>query len=406
MERKEYRERLKELSRRRGIKVLAGMRRSGKSALLSMFAEDLHAEGVPPEHIIAIDFDELHYEDTLDYAALHSYIEGHLQQGENIYLFLDELANAEDFEKIVGSLYLNRRLDIYLATSHAGLLQRELATVLSGGYGELPVLPLSFSEYLEEEKNRIEEDAQEPKELLASCMDYIQQSGLPGAFCLSGEENARLRREYLEGCLSSLLLWEVAARWQFRDACLLKSLLCFLYGHLGAALSPAKIAALMKEKGKLKRLSAHTVSDYLQALAEAFLIYRVPRFDVHNSRILQSTEKHYAVDLGFSELLLGKKELTEGMMENLVYLELRRRGFQVYIGRVGTREISFVAIKKDPVYIQITSSRLLARKLHPLQQIRDQYPKYVLTLENDEKTNYQGIHIMSVMDFLLKKEIP
>ena len=398
MERKNYREKLQELSHSTGIKVLTGLRRSGISALLAMFAEDLHSEGVPPEHIIAIDFDELHYEESLDYGALHDYIGECLKQGKKIYLFLDELASAADFERIVGSLYLNRRLDIYIATSQAGLVKRELATVLSGGYEELHVLPLSLAEYVQESTGALED-----KENMADqCESYIHQSGLPGAICLSGEENARLRREYLEGCLSTTLLWDVAARWQFRDMNLLKAMLCFLYSHLGEALSPAKIAAAMKEKGIVKSLSAHTVSDYLRALEEAYLIYRVPRCDVRTRQVLQSTEKCYAADLGLCELLLGKRELSEGILENLVYLELRRRGFQVCIGRAGTKEISFLAVKKDPIYIQVSANRLLAKKLHPLQQIRDQYPKYVLTLEEAEETNYEGIHIISVMDFLLR----
>ena len=397
MERREYRERLRELSRRPGIKVLTGARRSGKSALLAMFAEELHGEGVPPEHVITIDFDELHYEEALDYEALHGYIEECLRQGKKIYLFLDELASAGEFERIVGSLYLNRKLDIYIATSRAGLVQKELATVLSGGYAELHVLPLSLSEYCKEcERGEKLSDA-------GRCRDYLRQGGLPGAVCLSGEENARLRREYLEGCLSSILLWDVAARWQFRDMGLMKSMLGFLCGHLGEALSPAKIAAAMKERGNVQSLSAHTVSDYLQALEEAYLIYRVPRCDVRTRQVLQSTEKCYIVDPGFPDLLLGKNEPTEGMMENLIYLELRRRGFRVCIGRAGTREISFFAVKKDPLYIQVATSRLLAKKLRPLQQIRDQYPKYILTLEEGEETNYEGIHIVSAMDVLLRK---
>lgn len=367
-----------------------------------MFAEDLHGEGVLPEHIIAIDFDELHYEETLDHEALHAYIQECLQQGERIYLFLDELASAADFENIVGSLYLNRRLDIYIATSRGGLLRGELATILSGGFGELHVLPLSFREYFAERKAaEAGQDGEWEGDPAEICQDYIHHSGLPGALCLPGEGNERLRREYLAGCLSSVLLWDVAAPRQFRDVNLLKAILCFLYRQLGQPLSPVKIAAAMKEEGKVTSLSAHTVGDYIEALSEACLIYRVPRCDVATRRVLQSTEKYYAVDLGFAEMLLGKGEMTEGMMENLVYLELRRRGFQVYVGRVGTKEISFLALKKDPIYIQVAANRLLAKKLRPLQQIRDQYPKYILTLEKGEETNYQGIHILSVLDFLL-----
>lgn len=393
MKRKRDLERLRELGRRTGIKVLTGLRRSGKSALLAMYAEALHGEGVAPEHVIAIDFSELHYEETLDYEALHRYLEDCLQQGEKVYLFLDELPGARDFEGIVGSLYLNRRLDIYIATSQAGLLERELATVLSGGYGEMHVLPLSLAEYGEEGAGE--------GDRLALCREYIRQGGLPGAFCLSGEGNARLRREYLEGCLAAVLLWDVAARWQFRDMGLLKAMLCFLYGQVGAPLSPAKIAAAMKSRGMAKSLSAHTVSDYLQALSEAYLIYRVPRCDIYSRQVLQSTEKCYAVDLGFRELLLGQQEMGEGVLENLVYLELRRRGFQVYIGRAGAQEISFFAVKEHPVYFQVCEDQCLAKKLRVLQGIRDQYPKYILTLEEGEKTNYEGIPIMSVLDFLL-----
>lgn len=389
---------LRELSEKPGIKVLTGLRRSGKSALLAMFAEDLQHEGVLPEHIIAIDFDELHYEESLDCEALHAYLEDRLRQGHRIYLFLDELESATDFERIVGSLYLNRRLDIYIATSHARLVRQELATVLSGGYMELHVLPLSFAEYCLE--NAAEAGSEQGAALAALCREYIHQSGLPGAFCLSGEGNARLRREYLEGCLSSVLLWDVAARWQFRDMNLLKSLLAFLYGHLGSPLSPAKISAAMKEREHVKSLSVHTAGDYLEALAESYLIYRVPRCDVHSRQILKSTEKYYAADLGLPELILGKTELTEGVMENLIYLELRRRGFQVFNGRTGTKEISFVARKEHPIYLQLSSGDSLAKKLRPLQQIRDQYPKYVLTLEEAEETNYEGIHIISALDFL------
>ena len=392
LERREDRDRLRELSRRTGIKLITGMRRSGKSALLAMFAEELHGDGVPPEHVITIDFDELRYEESLDYHALHAYLEECLGQGRKIYLFLDELPGATEFEQIVGSLYLNRRLDIYIATSHAGLVGRELATVLSGGFGEMHVLPLSFRDYCRERRKEPEEDE------IALFEEYIHQSGLPGALCLFGEGNARLRREYLEGCLSSLLLWDVMARWQFRDMKFLRSILCFLYDHLGEALSPARIVAAMKERGNVKSLSVHTVSDYLRALEESYLIYRVPRCDVRSRRVLKSTEKVYSVDPGFPELLLGAREPTIGMMENLVYLELRRRGYRVYGGRVGTKEISFLAVKGDPVYLQVGDSP--EKLLSPLQQIGDQYPKYVLTPGARETTNRGGIPILSVAEFL------
>ena len=393
MERRDDMERLRELSRRTGVKLITGMRRSGKSALLAMFAEELHGEGVPPEHVITIDFDELHYEEALDHDALHGYLEECLEQGKKIYLFLDELGSATEFERIVGSLYLNRRLDIYIATSHAGLLQKELATVLSGGYGEMHVLPISFGEYCRERKEEMGE-----KDVSDLCREYIHQSGLPGALCLFGEENARLRREYLEGCLSSLLLWDVMGRWQFRDMNFLRAILCFLYDHLGEALSPAKIVAAMKERGSVKSLSAHTVSDYLRALEDCYLIYRVPRCDVRSRQVLKSTEKCYSVDLGFPELLLGRREMTTGMMENLVYLELRRRGYRVYAGRIGTKEITFLAMKKDPIYLQVGDSA--EKLLRPLQQIGDQYPKYVLTTGAQEAANQGGIHILSAMEFL------
>ena len=406
IQRKEYLDLLKKWKDEQVIKVITGIRRCGKSTLLALYQDYLRTQGIADDQIIYINFEELEYEDLLDYKALYSYIKSRLHSEKTTYIFLDEIQQVANFQKAVDSLYVKQNVDIYITGSNAYLLSGELATLLSGRYVEINMLPLSFAEFCEL-KGGSDKDA-----LLA---EYMKNGGLPYIAKLSGDtEKVDM---YLEGIYNTIIVKDIEERQKrkekdsnkrkINDIALLKNISKFLASSVGSPVSMKSIADYITSGGR--SISQATVSDYVDALVEPYIFYPAERYDVLGKQLLKMNQKMYIVDLGIRRYLLPRKRYDLGFsLENVVYLELLRRGYEVNIGKVGTTEVDFIARKCDDVYyFQVTASMVeestFDREMAPLKAINDNYPKNVITLDRYTLGNYEGIQVVNAIDWLLDK---
>lgn len=406
IQRKEYLDLLKKWKDEQVIKVITGIRRCGKSTLLNLYQDYLRTQGVADNQIVYVNFEELEYEDLLDYKALYNYIKSRLHSEKTTYIFLDEIQQVADFQKAVDSLYVKQNVDIYITGSNAYLLSGELATLLSGRYVEINMLPLSFAEFCEV-KGGSDKDA-----LLA---EYMKNGGLPYIAKLAGEtEKVDM---YLEGIYNTIIVKDIEERQKRKerdpnkrkvnDITLLKNISKFLASSVGSPVSMKSIADYITSGGR--SISQATVSDYVDALIEPYIFYPAERYDVLGKQLLKTNRKMYIVDLGIRRHLLPRKRYDLGFsLENVAYLELLRRGYEVNIGKVGTTEVDFVARKNDNVfYFQVTASMVeeatFDREMSPLKAINDNYPKIVITLDRYTPGNYEGIHVVNAIDWLLEK---
>ncbi len=390
--RKEYMNQLNSYKDKKIIKVLTGIRRSGKSTILSTFREQLLKEGVPEKNMIAINFDDRSNRDLLDSDKLHEYILHHAKDNEKTYLFLDEIQNVKEFEKCVDSLFLRDNFDIYLTGSNSYMLSGELATFLTGRYIQIHVLPLSFKEYL---SHYGEEDE------LKKYNEYISYGGLPYLIHL---ENNNEKIDYLESVYHTVIINDVIHRKKVKDIMMLESICRFLFDNIGSSVSTKKISDTLTSYGR--KNSVHTVEEYLNSLLESYVLYKVNRFDIKGKQLLKTQEKYYLSDLGFRTYLLGKNNYKDlgHILENVIFLELKRQGYRIYIGKNDATEIDFIVENsEDYIYIQVALSvrdeQTLERELKPLEAISDHYKKYIITLDYDTN-NYNGIKQISAMDFL------
>lgn len=392
VQRTQYLEKLKKLRDKQIIKVVTGVRRCGKSTLLEQFRAYLVADGVDESQIIAINFEDVEYEHLLDYHALHSYITVRLSSDKMTYIFLDEIQAVPNYQKAVDSLFIRENTDIYITGSNAHMLSGELATLLSGRYVEIPILPLSFAEYCElsgEDKH-------------TAWNKYFQNGGFPYAVQIPDDE---IRHDYLNGIYNTVLLKDIVARKKVQDVQLLESVVRFLFDNIGNIVSSKKIADSLTSYGR--KTTSVTAENYVNALMESFILYKAGRYDVQGKQHLKSLEKYYMVDVGLRRLLLGDRNRDIGhILENIVYLELIRRGYAVSIGKVGELEIDFVAERGgDKLYYQVAASVLDAstfdREIAPLKRVRDHYPKYIITLD-ELPINEDGIKVVNVLDFLME----
>ena len=406
IQRKEYLDLLKKWKDDQVIKVITGIRRCGKSTLLALYQDYLRSQGVADDQIIYVNFEELEYEDLLDYKALYNYIKSRLHPEKTTYIFLDEIQQVVNFQKAVDSLYVKQNVDIYITGSNAYLLSGELATLLSGRYVEINMLPLSFAEFCEI-KGGADKDA-----LLA---EYMRNGSLPYIAKLGGE--AEKVDMYLEGIYNTIVVKDIEERQKRKetdpnkrkvnDIALLKNISKFLASSVGSPVSMKSIADYITSGGR--SISQATVSDYVDALVEPYIFYPAERYDVLGKQLLKTNQKMYIVDLGIRRHLLPRKRYDLGFsLENVVYLELLRRGYEVNIGKVGTTEIDFIARKGDNVlYFQVTASMVeettFEREMAPLKAISDNYPKTVITLDRYTLGNYEGIQIVNAIDWLLDK---
>ena len=402
--RTEYLEMLQKWKDEQVIKVITGIRRCGKSTLLSMYQQELRAQGVGEDQIIYLNFEELEHEDLLNYKSLYSHIKARLHPEKTTYIFLDEIQQVEGFQKAVDSLYVKPGVDLYITGSNAYLLSGELATLLSGRYVEINMLPLSFEEFCRM-KDGGDRDA-----LLG---EYMRNGGYPYLVKLS--DDAEKVDMYLEGIYNTILVKDIEERQRRRetdpnkrkitDLSLLKNISKFLASSVGSPVSVKSIADYIISFGR--SISQATVSDYVEALVEPYIFYPAERYDILGKQLLRTNGKMYIVDLGLRRYLLPRKRYDLGAsLENVIFLELLRRGYRVNIGKVGATEVDFVARKKEDVfYYQVTASMTeestFEREMAPLRAIQDNYPKYVITLDRYTLGNYEGIQVIHAVDWLL-----
>lgn len=394
IERKEYLEKFKKWKDKDLIKVITGIRRCGKSTLFDIYIDYLKSIGIEDNHIISVNLENPDNEfDT--YKELYKYVKEQIKDKEQYYVFLDEVQKVLDFQKAVDGLYIMKNVDVYITGSNAYLLSGELATLLTGRYIEIKMYPLSFKEYL----NYYKKDADEKMYL-----NYINRSSFP--YALKLEEESEID-DYLDALYNTIIVKDIGLRKKMADTTMLRTVARFMFNNIGNCLSIKKIADTLTSDGR--SISVHTVESYLESLVESYVFNKVSRFDIKGKQYLQSGEKYYATDVTMRYALLGRRNIDVGhILENIVYLELIRRGYKVYIGKAGEKEIDFVAENKEGfTYFQVAyttrEKATLERELTPLQDINDHYPKYILTMDIDPIADYDGIKKVNVLDWLLEK---
>ena len=383
------------------IKVLSGVRRAGKSTLLTMFQQDLHAQGVQPENIIAINFEMLEFEALTDYHKLHDYVLSKVNQNTKNYIFLDDIQHVAQFEKVVDSLYVRDYIDLYITGSNAFFLSGELATLLTGRYIEQHILPLSFREFKQWHDVHNPAIQQLSLQNLYTMYNY---SSFPYALTMHNQQE---RYDYLQSVYASIMFKDVIPRLNTADVNALERISRYLASVTGSIISINKIKNTFVSAGV--KISFETVKRYIQGLQDSLLFYSAAQFKVRGRELLQSSEKYYLVDVGLRHIMLPDANADQGhILENVIYLELLRRGYTVYVGRVDEYEIDFVAVDtlQNLSYYQVALETLnedtLARELRPLQKIADNYPKYLLTLDTiGTQANYNGIIKINALDWLL-----
>lgn len=398
IQREEYLNKLIALKDKKIIKVVTGVRRCGKSKLLEMYRKWLLEQGVEEERIVSINFEDLDFEDLTDYKKLHTYLKEHLVKDNMTYIFLDEIQNVEQFPKVVDSLYIKDNVDIYITGSNAHMLSSEIATLLSGRYIQIEMLPLSFKEYM------ISTGSMNDRGI--KYVDYLQNSSFPYTLELEGQSDEI--RSYLEGLYNTIVVKDIINHSKISEPMMLKSILKFIFDNIGNSLSSKKIADTMTSSGR--RIDTRTVEKYLDALTESYIIYQAKRYNIKGKQYLKTLEKYYVVDIGLRLMLLGSKQIDAGrILENIVYLELLRRGYDVYVGKVDEFEVDFVAQNgKGTTYFQVALSvrdeKTLERELRSLRAIKDHYPKILLTMDDDPEVHYDGIRRINARDWLLGLE--
>lgn len=398
IQREEYLNKLIALKDKKIIKVVTGVRRCGKSKLLEMYRKWLLEQGVEEERIVSINFEDLDFEDLTDYKKLHTYLKEHLVKDNMTYIFLDEIQNVEQFPKVVDSLYIKDNVDIYITGSNAHMLSSEIVTLLSGRYIQIEMLPLSFKEYM------ISTGSMNDRGI--KYVDYLQNSSFPYTLELEGQSDEI--RNYLEGLYNTIVVKDIISHSKISEPMMLKNILKFIFDNIGNPLSSKKIADTMTSSGR--RIDTRTVEKYLEALTESYIIYQAKRYNIKGKQYLKTLEKYYVVDIGLRLMLLGSKQIDAGrILENIVYLELLRRGYDVYVGKVDEFEVDFVAQNgKGTTYFQVALSvrdeKTLERELRSLRAIKDHYPKILLTMDDDPEVHYDGIRRINARDWLLGLE--
>lgn len=382
------------------VKIITGMRRCGKSALLELTRQELLSRGIGTQNIISINFESLRYEALKDFRALYAEISSRAEKADGkLYVLLDEIQEVNGWEQVINSLRVDFDCDIYVTGSNAKLLSGELATLLAGRYVEIRVYPLDFQEYLDFAATNAEE-AQLPRQ--EQFANFLRFGGLPGIHQMKWDEERIM--QYLHDIYNSVLLKDVIARNKIRDTALLESIVLYLMDNIGNTFSAKTISDFLKSQGR--KLSTETVYNYLKALESAFLIHKVVRFDIKGRRILETQEKYYLSDLGLRHAVMGYRDNDiAGVLENTVYLELLRRGWTVNIGKQDVAEVDFVANRTDErLYIQVCyvlTPENTEREFAPLEAISDNYEKLVLSTDNLLRINRGGIRQKNIVDFLL-----
>ena len=403
IQRKEYLSQLAAWRDEQVIKVITGIRRCGKSTLMLQFQDYLKADGVEESQIIAVNFEELEYEELLDYKKLYAYLKERIDPEKKNYIFLDEIQRVLSYEKVVDSLYIKDYADIYLTGSNSYMLSGDLATLLTGRYVEIKMLPLSFREFCE--FTGMSSDS--------AFAEYIKVGGLP--YVAAMDRRIEKADTYLEGIYNTVIVRDIeerqsrkdsdAGKRKINDIALLKSIAKYLASVIGSPVSIKSVTDYLISSGR--KVSPNTVDDYIDALTEAFVFYEAERFDIVGKELLRTNRKYYMVDLGLRNHVFAKRRYDLGFtVENVVYFELLRRGYKVNIGKVGTTEVDFVASKNGEFqYIQVTADmtaeETFEREMRSLRRMKDNYEKMILTLDRYSVGNYEGIRVVNIIDWLM-----
>ena len=393
--RKEYMETLKRFKDKDLIKVVSGIRRCGKSTLFDMYIEYLKEIGISENQIVRINLEEREYVEIDDYLELYDIIDARLNKNKNNYVFIDEVQNIPEFQKAVEALYIKKNVDIYITGSNAYILSGELATILTGRYVEIKMMPLSFDEYISHlGKN----------DLRKKYNDYILNSSFPYTVNLDNRKDINM---YLEGIYNSIILKDIASRKNIIDTSVLSNIIKYIFDNIGNLVSCNKIANTLISSGR--KLSVSTIENYLQALIDSHIAYKVERYDIKGKQYLSSGYKYYVCDIGLRYYLLGNKKNDYGhILENIVFLELKRRGYEIYIGKNGDTEVDFIVQNENGTeYYQVAYSvydeKTLEREIGALDNIKDHNPKYLLTMDEVPVVSHNGIKQIYVLDWLLNE---
>ena len=408
IDRKEYLDFLVKSKDRQIIKVVSGVRRCGKSTLFEIYKDFLLENGVEKNQIISINFEDMDYEELTDYKKLYEYIKSKMIGDKKNYIFLDEIQHVDKFEKVVDSLFIKENTDLYITGSNAYFMSSELATLLSGRYIELKMLPLSFKEYyqakleyekLEQKENRIS------KTLIQYYNEYIVNSSFP--YTLQLDSDLKNIHEYLSGIYNSVLLKDIVARLKISDVMRLESVVKYIFDNIGNLTSLSKIANTLTSMGR--KTDAKTIEKYIRGLTDSLLVHEVSRYNIKGKEFLSTLSKYYVADLGLRQMILGNRNIDMGhILENIIYLELIRRKGNVYVGQFDKNEIDFVVINSNEIeYYQVALTVLdentLKRELGAFKNIKDNYPKYLITLDDVMvNTDYDGIKVVNALEWLLR----
>lgn len=400
IERREYVDWLKSYKDKQLIKVITGLRRVGKSTIFDLYISELKKSGIRDEQILKINFEDLDNEKLRDKHKLYSHIMTY-KKGKPLYVFLDEVQRIEGFEEVVDSLFIKDNIDIYITGSNATFLSSEIATLLTGRYVEINVLPLSFKEYYEHFKNK----GKDKRELF---IDYITYGALPGSFMF--ETGSVEQREYIESVYKTILEKDVLKRNSAASKQLVENILSYLVYNIGCLTSAKRIADTLNSNGT--KVSYNTVDSYFETLQDCFFVYKADRYDVVGKEYLKLINKYYITDFGFKYYILNNKTLEiPQILENLVFLELKRRRFKVATGKVAEKEVDFIIkdnydnVKYIQVAVTVMDEDKLKQELRPFYEINDNYPKYIITLDDYFTKDHDGVITINAIDFLLGKEI-
>jgi len=381
------------------VKILTGIRRSGKSTILLLLKEVLSERGISENNIIALNFESFTTEHLKNATSLYAYLAGQLTKDEKIYILLDEIQEVQDWEKVVNTLLVDFNVDVYLTGSNSHLLSSELATYLAGRYIEIPVYTLSFKEYLLF-KSVYQTGVSTTKE---SFVTYLRKGGFPVIHTASYDEDTTYK--VIRDIYASVLLRDTIQRYKIRDIELLERVTRFAFDNIGNTFSGKSITDYFKSQSR--KTDVNTIYNYLSALEGAFILYRVSRFDIKGKEILKTQEKFFVSDLSLLYAMLGYRDsMIAGILENVVFLELKRREYKVYIGKLDSREIDFIAEKQGKkIYVQVAykleNEATVHREFSPLLAVSDQYPKYVVTMDEFWKEDVEGVKHLQIHDFLL-----
>jgi len=382
------------------VKIITGIRRSGKSFVLRLLLEELTNKGIKPKQVISVNFESFEYADLLNAKELYNYLKQQIKNKQRYYILLDEIQEVHEWEKVINSLLVDFNVDIYITGSNSHLLSSELATYLAGRYVEIPIYTLSYREFLDFRKSYFSQEQQHN-----TFEYYLRMGGFPVIHTTQYAEETAYKVVY--DIYSSVILRDTVQRYKIRDVELLERVIKYAFDNIGNTFSGKNVADYFKSQQR--RIDINTVYNYLNALEGAFILYRVPRYDIKGKEILKTQEKYYVSDISIIYATMGQRDrLISGILENIVFLELKRRGFKVYVGKLDSSEIDFVAQQRaKKIYIQVAykleNEQVVKREFGNLLNINDQYPKYVVTMDEFWKDSIKGVEHMYITDFLMKE---